>query len=550
MQQHNWLTWQPKVGRNQRSTLSLHYQEEEMQNKVAEVLISEGKYEQAIDLLNGDQDRFSSLLQKTSGIKRREGQLHIQLTYQRNFSSLLPHHPLRNSERFLVRQIYSCLVSCNKHGTLTPQLAHHWATNSDASEWRFYLRPNLKFHNNEAITTKQIVKLFTSLKKLPEYQIELSHLKNIRSKGHCVIFELKSPDLSFAGLLSDLRYSIQPDIQVNTLPNLVTGSGLFRVIEHSGKRLRLQAFDDYFGLRALTDTVTIWKLEEKIVEHEYNGTTQIKAVLSNHNSSVCSHYLSIIEENNSDTDLSDKKLPQGSAQFSRIEDGCLFLLFNLSNKDMIFSQTQRRYLSQLLSGNEILKQLDTTENQLGAIAAHNLLPGWSKIHKTSTQPVELPENINIAVYDHPVLLHCANAISQQLFSLGIQSFIHIYSYSELHQKSHQKQLSEEIILSSVNLDDNRPTSAFRWFLSNSVLRQGLSDKAEHWLSNELTRIRQNEPIEKYLTELESLSSTMIYENWISPLFHHRQTLQFEGILEDVSITDWGWPAFQDVWAVD
>ncbi len=67
---------------------------------------------------------FAALLRQTSGAIVREDQLHIQLTYQRVFDELLPHTPLRNSERFLVRQVYACLTGCDKEGQLTPQLSH------------------------------------------------------------------------------------------------------------------------------------------------------------------------------------------------------------------------------------------------------------------------------------------------------------------------------------------------------------------------------------------------------------------------------------------
>ncbi|MDJ1478834.1 hypothetical protein QBX67_28150, partial [Bacillus sp. LS15-K4] len=52
--------------------------------------------------------------------------LHIQLTYKRPFEPLLPHLPQRSSERFLIRQIYSCLVSSDANGHVHPELAHHY----------------------------------------------------------------------------------------------------------------------------------------------------------------------------------------------------------------------------------------------------------------------------------------------------------------------------------------------------------------------------------------------------------------------------------------
>ncbi|MDV5167941.1 SgrR family transcriptional regulator [Photobacterium rosenbergii] len=83
LQERGWLSWTPKVGRNQRSVLQLHYSLNELQQELAKDLIANGQYEKAMDLVQGDQSRFSALLQQTSGATLREGQLHIQLTYPR-----------------------------------------------------------------------------------------------------------------------------------------------------------------------------------------------------------------------------------------------------------------------------------------------------------------------------------------------------------------------------------------------------------------------------------------------------------------------------------
>lgn len=53
---------------------------------------------------------------------------------------------------------------------------------------------------------------------------------------------------------------------------------------------------------------------------------------------------------------------------------------------------------------------------------------------------------------------------------------------------------------------------------------------------------------EYLAQLEQLGSLLIHEGIVSPMFHHRQTLSFQGILKGVEITTWGWPQLRDVWS--
>jgi len=553
MQHLHWLNWTPKVGRNQRSLLTLNFDLEELQNQLAEEQISIGKYERALEILANNQNRFSQLLQITSGATLREGQLHIQLTYKRCFSSILPHMPLRNSERFFCRQLYSGLVSYDKDGALVPQLAHHWQKNDSATLWTFFLRPQLKFHNNQGINSDQIVALFLKLKKQPEYEKELGHVSRVYSKGSKLIFELSEPDLGFAGLLSDIRYSIQPEQQIGQHTKQVIGSGPFKLVEHSDIRLRISAFDFYHGYRALTDTVTIWLIDNEnsdtsALDQTKHTELSIESSTSNNGSTMCHHYLS-----NKDTAQPSKTRNQSNTEtnnsgFTRIEDGCLFLQFNQSSTK--FTYHQRRYLSQLLSTPLLQEQLNTSKTEIAAVAAFNFLPSWTKIESISTQVSALPKKLNIAVYDHQALLSCSKAIHQRLSQMGIACAVNVYSYAELHKKAYDKTLDEELILSSFNLDDNRPTNAFRWFYANSVLRHGLGDKPSEWLDNKLVQLRRTCPLDDYLKELESIATNMIHQHWVSPLFHHRQTLRFEGILNDVSMTEWGWPDFRDVWSTD
>ncbi|MGF1793728.1 SgrR family transcriptional regulator [Photobacterium profundum] len=535
MQSVGWLEWAPKVGRNQRSMLHLKYRPDELTADLAKMMISEGKYEKALALIDNDQTLFGQLLQNTSGATRREGQLHVQLTYRRPFSQLLPHIPQRNSERFLLRQIYCCLTKCDENGIVTPQLAHHWTYNEERYHWRFYLRPQLSFHDGSVISAKVIAELFTQLKDWPGYQKELAHMESTSViNPHCVEFQLNQPDPGFAGLIADTRYSIQPVSQLFT-PTVIVGSGAFQVQEHSDKRLQLQAFDNYYGCRALTDTVTVWQVSPQ--KDDSFCTTTLQADIAQDKRSVCSHYLSINGEN----------IEADNGQQTRIEDGCLLMLFNHQADLPIL---QRKYLSQILTTEEIMAYLINAKNQIEAIPARNLLPTWIKPFGIPITQQPLPEKLTIAVFKHQALMDCSEAIKEILNHAGVKCQINLYSFGDFHDKAGANRLNEDLILTSLNLDDNRPTSAFRWLLSNPVLHQSLTPENSTWLSKELINIRHKSPLTEYLRELEPIATAMISENWLLPLFHHRQTLHFEGILKGVSITAWGWPSIQEIWSED
>ena len=68
-----------------------------------------------------------------------------------------------------------------------------------------------------------------------------------------------------------VKYSIQPAAQVtrepsplNSTSHVVIGTGPFRVVETNSERIKLSAFEHFYGCRSLTDEVTIWQFEESM----------------------------------------------------------------------------------------------------------------------------------------------------------------------------------------------------------------------------------------------------------------------------------------------
>lgn len=538
-----WLVWQPKSGRSQKSSLFMQLEMFDLKSQLACEQIVLGQYEKALQLLEGDQTLFGQLLQSTSGASIREGLLHIQLTYKRSFEQLVPHHRHRSSERFFIRQLYSCLVSNNNNGELEGQLAHHWV--HDDLEWRFYLRPGLTFHNGNPITADCIAELFNKLQTLETYKHELSHVKSITADtSNQVLFTLSQPDLGFGGLLSDVKYSIQPPSQVNASGlRKVVGSGPFMLTEHNDEQLKLRAFERYFGTRALPDQVTVWPVDET-------------------GDGKCEYHVSHACSGGSQQDT----------QRSQVEYGCIFLLFNQKSRCSLNSNTidanqtetnnievgqqqrtqhvrlneqQRRYLTTLLSPHALKQYTDHTA--FGGVPAGNILPIWHKVVRPNAPQVPLPAKLAIAIYEYSALDICAKAAARILEDLGIEVAINRYSYRQLMQSS---PLDEDLIITNINLDDNRHSSAFNHLWGNPILHNYLNTTASQWLKSELSEFRSATPLSQYLVELEPIASTLVTEYWLSPLFHHKQTLRFQGVLKNVALTNWGWPDLRNVWSTE
>ncbi|NVD08807.1 SgrR family transcriptional regulator [Vibrio sp. JPW-9-11-11] len=537
MQQLGWLNWQPKPGRNQRSTLRLHQPIDELKRQLASERIRQGQYEKALSLLDHDQVAFGRLLQSTSGATLREGLLHIQLTYKRAFERLVPHQLQRSSERYLLRQVYCCLVSSRSDGELEPQLAHHWHYDESSLEWSFFLRPSLMFHDNSPITAQCIVELFNQLTQLDDYQSELNHLARVYSPSpNKVVFQLNSPDQGFGGLISGVKYSIQPPNQVNQATSMmVIGSGPFEVTEHSETKLCLKAFDRYYACRALTDQVTIWHLDESELCDKQIETNQPGASLSQQPNYYVSHAVS---------ETIDPEVKQ-----SRTEDGCLFILFNQCAKTVL-NDTQRRFLSTFITPESVYRYLEQSDQLFGCELASNLLPIWHKITRPEMPHSALPNKLDIAIYDYSSLHGCALAVKHLLEHLGVDVTINSYSYRQLTHLSVTGQLAESLIITNINLDDNRHASAFNSLYHNPIIQRCIGEHSRVWLLERLNQLRAETKLCDYLDALEPIASALINQFWLSPLFHHRQTLRFQGVLKDVALTNWGWPDIKNVWSSD
>ncbi|WP_102313558.1 SgrR family transcriptional regulator [Vibrio cyclitrophicus] len=548
MHQAEWVVWEPKVGRNQRSNLTLRFSNQELNQHVASKLIEQGKYEKALSILDNDRAVFGSLLQETSGATMREGLLHVQLTYKRKFEDLFPHHIHRSSERFLIRQVFSCLVTCNGKGELKPELAHHWQYDSEKLVWTFYLRPGLTFHDGQPVDAKQLVSMFSALQTLPFYQTELAHVASVYSEQPLRIsFQLTKADTGFAGLLAGVKYSIQPAAQVtrepspfNSVSHAVIGTGPFKVVETNNERIKLAAFEHYYGCRSLTDEVTIWQFEESMSGSARFDDSQMH--VSPYEDSSCFHQLgkSDAELVSADTD----------GLRSRVEDGCLFILFNQNSGATPLNNEQRKYLSELTNPQAILSQLEHNKGLFSVSLAQNILPSWQKLYRMPSKEAQLPKKMSIAVYDYYALYRCAICVSDILKRYGVEVEVNTYSFRELAQLSQSGDLKEDLVLCNLNLDDNAPSSLFSWMMNDPVLHSALGEMNSDWLKQRLDHHKASVELPNYLAELEPVASTLISDYWLVPMFHHLQTVRFQGILKNVAITNWGWPDFKNVWSAD
>ncbi|MCE7728376.1 SgrR family transcriptional regulator [Vibrio campbellii] len=539
MNELNWIAWIPKVGRNQRSTLIRQLDQAEVKRAIALEWIKETKYDRALELLEYDQFVFEQLLKQTSGAQITEGKVNVQLTYNRTFAPLNPVTPHRNSERFLIRQIHACLVNMNSEGEVVTNIAHHWEADEAWQTWTFYLRPSVCFHSGVKVDAEIIAQLLNQLKARSYYKNELAHLEHIVVESpYRFAIQLSRPDKGFAALLSDLKYSLQPPEQLNKHSSDIVGCGVFSLESHTDSKLILAANERFHTFRSLTDKVTIWSLNSA------NEASQNTALDSRELSNTEQYSKKIITNHSSESKQGSVSTEHTHSR-ARIEEGCLFMLFNQHNSKLSYSQ--RRWLGKKLNGDNIWRQLEQNKTLFGAEVAHNFFPFWHNVKHIESQKVMLPGSIRIACYSHLGLQRCAKAAQQILVKKGVEVEINVYSFDAYIEKALSESFDEEIVFGSFNLDDNRQVSALLYFLSDPVLHASIGAEVSGWLVAEINQIRARFPPSEYLNQLEQLGSVLIYEGLVSPMLHHQQTLSFQDIFKGVEITAWGWPKLSEIW---
>ena len=138
-------------------------------------------------------------------------------------------------------------------------------------------------------------------------------------------------------------------------------------------------------------------------------------------------------------------------------------------------------------------------------------------------------------------------IAKLLNQVGVSTQLTAYSYADLNHAASQNTLSQDLIVTSYNLDDNRPASAFRWLFNDPIIKHCVGSDNWQWMQAQLSDVRETYALQDYFSKMTPLANTLVSEYWCLPLFHHWQSLRFQNVLQGVAMTDWGWPQIKDVW---
>ncbi|PID59890.1 MAG: peptide ABC transporter substrate-binding protein [Gammaproteobacteria bacterium] len=123
-------------------------------------------------------------------------------TFENGFMSSLSH------------AIHGHMTEVAPDGTVLPLLAESWETNDDATVWTFKLRPGLKYHNGDTLTSQNVIASIDYHRGENSTSAAaplVAQITDMRADGdNVVVFELSGGNADFPFLLSDYHLAILP----------------------------------------------------------------------------------------------------------------------------------------------------------------------------------------------------------------------------------------------------------------------------------------------------------------------------------------------------
>lgn len=182
-----------------------------------------------------------------SGSASRGGTLQAAISSEPNFIN--PADALELTEYSVVRSVYDGLTQWNtSYSDLDPALALSWASNADATDWVFKLRPGVKFQDGTPFDSTAVKKSMQEY--LPNaWGALFANLKTIDDSDPMTLkltFSASNPDLarnwSFVKVISPKL------LAANQAASKSVGTGAFQWVNWAkGQKITLAANRDYWG---------------------------------------------------------------------------------------------------------------------------------------------------------------------------------------------------------------------------------------------------------------------------------------------------------------
>ncbi|SDD69608.1 DNA-binding transcriptional regulator SgrR of sgrS sRNA, contains a MarR-type HTH domain and a solute-binding domain [Paenibacillus sp. UNCCL117] len=572
-QELGWIEWQAGRGRGNRSILTFNMASNDVISSWVRNKIDKGQYSQAMELMR-KYDPDSSLHQqltesiyKQFGIRStsyNKGRIDLlRLPFYREMPVLDPVNATLRTELHMIGQLFDTLVEWDgSQAVFIPRLAVHWEQNRDGTEWTFYLRKGVLFHNKKELTSADVRHTLMRLGKLdsdcahqkldsPSCEWKILRIRSIEATHRYALrIQLDAPSSLLLHYLAAPQASVIPCRTHEYNERLPIGTGPFKLMRNDAEMVVLEAFADYYRERAQLDKIEIWILKELRTQKMPDGGLGGQPILYTHPFQI--HTLA----------------PTGTTIMEQTEGGCAFIIMNGRKQGPLLDPAKRRRLRKLLQPEKCVEELGG--NRSGA--AYSFFPDWSAAIAARLSVENETENAetereaaaadtrvsldtddyqsSLQLYTHAILNNSleqtARWIQQRCASAGILVHIHVLPYEQFSRPGALD--AADIVLLNAITTNNR-----EWSLMHVLLHAnyGVHRFVDPVLSSELGQryaaiARETDPAARSVL-LQEVEALLLRHDALHFLYHLRQAAFYHpNLFGTEKINPYGWVDFREL----
>lgn len=531
-----YITWVPGRGRGVYSKILFHqsfyeiaeqYMEEMVHHQaISEILASI----ESIQLKEKNKTILSQFLHRALQPKvemTSSGSLKstISLLLPQQVNTLDPIDVYLYSEAHLIKQIYSTLVFYNDTTKkVEPSLAYGWREHNDGQAWTFYLRKAVYFHDGQLLSAKDVHFTFARIMEVGSESLIkplLSDLEEVQIlNDYTLTFHLKGTNWLFPFVLCSYHCSI---LTKSHKEGNLNGTGPFRVLHHTDRNIRLEAFDSYFKERAITDQVDIWMTKTPI---------------------------NLIESN-------QIQLRDNTSEYRKTEDieltGSRFIVFNASKEGIHNNHFFRKAVRSLYDPVKIVTDLKGNRT----LPANSFMPKNSRRHFEWKGSLEKAKQLlDLSGYSGEILTlyyfqlnegeESALWLVDEAKRIGLN--LSLIPMPQNNPKGEELLAHADIVLLSVILQGDYTFSLYSLYKSEyGFLRQFLDHKTLDYINLVLGQLIKKQNAEERLHLLTMIEEYLKEYVCLHFLYHSIIRVEYHSFLHGFSMSSLGLPDFDKIW---
>ncbi|MDG0812921.1 ABC transporter substrate-binding protein [Cohnella rhizosphaerae] len=438
----------------------------------------------------------------------------------------------------LMYHIYDRLVTFDETlGRIVPGVAHAWISDQAGTEWTFYLRKGVCFHDGGELTSDDVVFTFERLRQpdVPNSWMMRS-LARVEALGpRTVRFSLSKPNRIFDRFLCAAAASILP-LDLRGLGEaywqLPVGTGAFRLVTLSPHRIELSANTAYYSGRPFLDVVDIVIMPEDCRERSTIGMPSVMRAPG-------------------DADEHDGLDPAMDWQaLARLCNGCTMLTWNTNKPGWQQREAFRSAVRQMLD--PVAMQADLGGER--ALPAYCIRPEDSlKYIAKPAGEAQIRETLHASGYDGEtlrLLVHEKYELDGKWIAARLERYgvrVDLFAADWRQAVDPDIIASGDLTVSGIILAEDEVCEIDMYEHEACMTSAYLNAELKKWISERIDRALAAYSAEERRGHMREIEDRLREECYLVFLHHRRLSTQMHPSVRGASFSPQGWIDFKHIW---